>query len=67
MTGFQLTCTDLSIVDNCSNTTSESGCFCSNGNVLQDGGVCINRRECPSKISVIVHNPIICIVTYHVC
>ncbi|XP_065893837.1 MAM domain-containing glycosylphosphatidylinositol anchor protein 2-like [Dysidea avara] len=47
MTGFQLTCTDLSIVDNCSNTTSESGCFCSNGNVLQDGGVCINRRECP--------------------
>ena len=51
MTGLQLTCTDLRIADNCSNTTTESGCFCSNGNVLDDG-VCINHRECPSKISV---------------
>ena len=48
MSGVQLTCNDLSSVDNCSNTTSESGCFCSNGNVLEDG-VCIRPGECPCK------------------
>ena len=52
MSGVQLTCDDLSSVDNCSNTTSESGCFCSNGNVLEDG-VCIRPGECPSKIPAI--------------
>ena len=58
MTGFQLTCTDLRSIDSCSNTTSESGCFCSNGNVLDDG-VCISHLECPGKISVTIRNPIL--------
>jgi len=52
MDGVQLTCYDFSSVDNCSNTTSTSGgtpgCFCSNGNVLEDG-VCIPPGECPSE------------------
>ena len=48
MTGFQLTCNGLRSIDSCSNTTTESGCFCSNGNVLDDG-VCISHRECPGK------------------
>jgi len=52
MSDIQLTCDDLSSVDNCRNTTNTSGCFCSNGNVLEDG-VCIRPGECPSKISII--------------
>ena len=51
MSGVQLTCDDLSSLNNCSNTTSESGCFCSNGNVLLDG-VCIHPNVCPSKKNV---------------
>jgi len=45
---IQLTCNDLSSVDNCSNITRTSGCFCSNGNVLLNG-VCIHPDVCPSK------------------
>ncbi|XP_065913065.1 hemicentin-1-like isoform X2 [Dysidea avara] len=51
MSGVQLTCDALSSVDNCSNATSESGCFCSNGNVLEDG-VCIRPGECPIPPSI---------------
>ena len=51
MSGVQLTCVDLSSVDNCSNTTNTSGCFCSNGNVLEDG-VCIHPGECPSELYI---------------
>ena len=50
MCDFHICCDDLSRVDNCSNTTCESGCFCSNGNVLLDG-VCIHPNVCPSKLN----------------
>ena len=48
LSSVQLYCSDFSSVDNCSNTTGTPGCFCSNGNVLEDG-VCIPPGECPSK------------------
>ena len=46
--GWQVTCDSFTGVSNCSNLTCESGCFCSNGNVLLDG-VCIHPNVCPSK------------------
>ena len=45
---YQVTCYDLGNVENCSNITCGSGCFCSNGTVLEDG-VCVHPDMCPSK------------------
>ncbi|XP_065884496.1 uncharacterized protein [Dysidea avara] len=44
--GYQVSCDDLSSANNCTNVTCESGCFCSNGNVLEDS-VCIHPGTCP--------------------
>ena len=45
---YQVTCYDLGNVENCSDVTCGSGCFCSNGKVLEDG-VCVHPNMCPSK------------------
>ena len=44
--GVHVTCHDLISVNNCTSTICTSGCFCSNGNVL-DGGYCIDPDLCP--------------------
>jgi len=46
--GWNISCDDVGIVRNCRNSTCESGCFCSNGYVLEDG-VCVNPDSCPRK------------------
>ena len=49
MCGLSIHCHDLRVVRDCRNSTCESGCFCSNGTVLEDG-VCVHHDICPSKI-----------------
>jgi len=46
--GVHATCRDLISVNNCTDITCVSGCFCSNGNVL-DGGYCIDPGLCPGR------------------
>ena len=45
--GVNISCNDFGVVRDCSNSC-ESGCFCSNGTVLEDG-VCVDPDTCPSK------------------
>ena len=52
MCGLNIRCDDLGIVRDCRNSTCDSGCFCSNGTVLEDG-VCVDPNTCPSKILLI--------------
>jgi len=47
MCGLNFSCNDLGVVKDCSDPC-ESGCFCSNGTVLEDG-VCVHPDACPSK------------------
>ena len=49
MCGWNISCNDIGIVRDCSNSTCDSGCFCSNGTVLEDG-VCVHPDMCPSKV-----------------
>jgi len=53
MCGLNIDCRDLGVVRDCS-SSCDSGCFCSNGTVLEDG-VCVNPDTCPSKILLIQH------------
>jgi len=46
--GQSISCNDLGIVRDCSNSTCDSGCFCSNGTVQEDG-VCVHPDTCISK------------------
>jgi len=48
MCGWNFNCDDLTVVRNCRNSTCGSGCFCSNGTVLEDG-VCVHPDTCISK------------------
>ena len=48
MCGLSIHCSDLRVVRDCRNSTCESGCFCNNGTVLEDG-VCVHPDTCPSK------------------
>jgi len=48
MCGLNIDCSDLGVVRDCS-SSCDSGCFCSNGTVLEDG-VCVDPDTCPSKI-----------------
>jgi len=48
MCGLNIHCDDLRVVRDCRNSTCDSGCFCSNGTVLEDG-VCVHPNTCPSK------------------
>jgi len=51
MCGLNISCNDLGAVRDCS-SSCDSGCFCSNGTVLEDG-VCVDPDTCPSKILLI--------------
>ena len=46
--GWEISCDDFSTISDCSDSTCSSGCFCTNGIVLEDG-VCIHPDTCPSK------------------
>jgi len=46
--GWNITCNDIGNVKDCKNSTCDSGCFCSNGTVLEDG-VCVDPDTCPSR------------------
>ena len=46
--GLQLSCNNFSVTDNYNNPFCESGCFCSNKHVLEDG-MCIHPDTCPGK------------------
>ena len=48
MCGWNISCDDIGTVRDCRNSPCESGCFCSNGYVLEDG-VCVDSDTCPSK------------------
>ena len=47
MCGLNISCNDFGVVRDCSDSC-ESGCFCSNGTVLEDG-VCVHPDSCPSE------------------
>ena len=47
--GLQLTCNNFSMTNNHNNSLCQSGCFCSNKHVLEDG-MCIHPDTCPSKL-----------------
>ena len=46
--GWEISCDYFSTVSNCSGANCSSGCFCTDGNILDDG-VCIHPDACPSK------------------
>ena len=52
MCGLSIRCDDLGVVRDCRNSVCDSGCFCSNGTVLEDGA-CVDPGTCPSKILLI--------------
>ena len=54
MCGWNVSCNELGVVRDCRNSTCESGCFCSNGSVLEDG-ICVHPDSCPSKEFGIVY------------
>jgi len=45
---WNMTCDEFGVVRDCINSTCQSGCFCSNGYVLEDG-VCSHPDMCTSK------------------
>jgi len=45
---WNITCDEFGVVRDCRNETCQSGCFCSNGYVLEDG-VCVHPDMCTSK------------------
>ena len=47
MCGLNITCNDFGFVRDC-RRTCESGCFCNDGSVLEDG-ICVHPDVCPSK------------------
>ena len=53
MCGWNISCNELGVVRDCRNSTCESGCFCSNGYVLEDG-ICVHPDSCPSKLLLMV-------------
>ena len=46
--GWEISCDDFNTVSNCTDPDCSSGCFCTNG-LLLDSGVCILPDVCPSK------------------
>jgi len=51
--GQNVSCSDLGLVRDCRNSTCDSGCFCSNGTVLEDG-VCVDPDSCSSKTVIYI-------------
>ena len=49
--GWEIGCDDFSTVSNCTDSDCSSGCFCTDG-VLLDDGVCILPDACASKQSL---------------
>ena len=47
MCGWNISCNDFGVARDCSDSC-ESGCFCSNGTILEDG-VCVHPDTCSSK------------------
>ena len=45
---WNISCDEFGVVSDCRNETCQSGCFCSNGYVLEDG-VCVHPDTCTSK------------------
>ena len=45
---WNISCDEFGVVRDCRNSTCQSGCFCSNGYVLEDG-VCVHPDMCASK------------------
>ena len=45
---WQINCSTFGAISNCSDSNCVTGCFCSNGTVL-DNSVCIYPDTCPSK------------------
>ena len=45
---WQISCSNFSSISNCSDSNCMTGCFCSDGTVLEDS-VCIHPDTCPSK------------------
>ena len=45
---WEISCDEFGVVRDCRNSTCQSGCFCSNGYVLEDG-VCVHPDMCTSK------------------
>ena len=46
--GIEISCDDFNAVGSCSDSECSSGCFCTDGVVLDDG-VCVLPDACPSK------------------
>jgi len=46
---WNISCDEFGVVRDCRNSICQSGCFCSNGYVLEDG-VCVHPDMCISKI-----------------
>ena len=49
--GWEIGCDDFSTVSNCTDSDCSSGCFCTDG-VLLDDDVCILPDACASKQSL---------------
>jgi len=45
---WNISCDEFAVVRDCRNSSCQSGCFCSNGYVLEDG-VCVHPDMCTSK------------------
>ena len=46
--GWEISCDDFSTASNCTDLNCSSGCFCTDG-IMLDDGVCIHPDACPSK------------------
>jgi len=57
MCGWNISCNDLGVVRDCSDSC-DSGCFCSNGTVLEDG-VCVRPDTCSSKTLLYIRDQIL--------
>jgi len=49
---WNITCDEFGVVRDCRNSTCQSGCFCSNGYVLEDG-LCVHFDTCTGLYNII--------------